>query len=139
MRTTITDTELLKALAEIPSLETLVVWDSDTDCRLITDTLLQGMTWDPASSSSLVPKLKYLKFWSNRRFSDEAFLNFVTSRADPAYNVENKPFTAELRFRFSGCLWFGCLPLAPETRARLEDLVSQGGVKFTLLDRTLNR
>ncbi|KAJ7604727.1 hypothetical protein DFH06DRAFT_1253896 [Mycena polygramma] len=129
IRAVITHGALLAALSAVPRLENLVIYDP-AGCILVSDSLLQGMTWDPTGSSSLVPKLRYVNMSSLCRFSDGAYLKFITSRANSGHNVDGRPFTVELRH-----LSKGCPQLAPETQARLADLVSKGDLKFTLINR----
>ncbi|KAJ7617583.1 hypothetical protein DFH06DRAFT_1237385 [Mycena polygramma] len=128
IRVIITDTELLCMLFELPCLQDLSVSErkSRPDHVSITEAFIQGITWNPESGASLVPRLRSLNLSSLLKFSDDAYWDFVISRVSPVKNVGDKPFTADLR-----CLRRGRRGLGPELQVRLADLVSQGVLKFT--------
>ncbi|KAJ7434051.1 hypothetical protein B0H11DRAFT_2296485 [Mycena galericulata] len=74
------DEELLECLSVLPLLEELVISDfEDEDHILITDDLLRGLVWSP-DPTCIIPKLTFLCISSLLWFSDDVFLDFVTSR-----------------------------------------------------------
>ncbi|KAJ7751741.1 hypothetical protein DFH07DRAFT_1032183 [Mycena maculata] len=85
----IPEAELLECLATLPELERLSISDhpSTLGNLLITDTLLEALTWTP---SCLFPKLSFLDLGSMLKFDDNIYLKFLLSRVDGA------PFGANL-------------------------------------------
>ncbi|KAJ7189150.1 hypothetical protein C8R46DRAFT_1244697 [Mycena filopes] len=76
----IKDTELVNCLAVFPSLEELHVWDYNDGFVVMTDSLLDSLTWT-VDGRNLVPRLNSIDFNSAMEFTNAALLQFVTSRA----------------------------------------------------------
>ncbi|KAJ7431930.1 hypothetical protein B0H11DRAFT_2128151, partial [Mycena galericulata] len=74
------DEELLECLSVLPLLKELVISDfEDENHVLITDYLLRGLVWSP-DPACIIPQLTFLCISSLLQFSDDVFLDFVTSR-----------------------------------------------------------
>ncbi|KAF7362781.1 3-beta hydroxysteroid dehydrogenase isomerase family [Mycena venus] len=92
----ITENELVHCLSDMHVLQELFVQDvggDDDDHILITDTLLQRLTWR-ADSSCLVPNLHDFSFASLFFFDDDDFIEFVESRLVPG-RTQNGPLRIE--------------------------------------------
>ncbi|KAJ6577890.1 hypothetical protein B0H19DRAFT_1229860 [Mycena capillaripes] len=126
LRVLITDEDLLRCLSGLPQLRELVI---ETECKTrpdhisTTDTLLQGLTWKPYGGS-LVPELKIFSLTSLRRFTDNAFWDFVSSRAVAGRREGNAPF--EIVLERLSC---DTLKLGPELIKRLCELMLPGELK----------
>jgi hypothetical protein len=77
------------------------------------------------ADDSLIPRLRFFGVESSLRFTDDVYLDFVTSRLVLGRNRHNKPFTTQLR----GCP--GTRELGSRLRARLSDLVRRGELQFS--------
>ncbi|KAJ6577892.1 hypothetical protein B0H19DRAFT_1370952 [Mycena capillaripes] len=129
LRVLITDEELLRCLSGLPLLRELAI---ETECKTrpdhisTTDTLLQGLTWKP-DGGSLIPKLKLFSLTSFRRFTDNAFWDFVSSRAVAGRREGNTPF--EIVLERLSC---DTRKLGPELITRLCELMLPGELKFEI-------
>ncbi|KAJ6464616.1 hypothetical protein C8R47DRAFT_1224687 [Mycena vitilis] len=94
-RMVVTEDELVECLLELPSLLNLSIQDVPPceEHTLITDSLLQRLTWT-SDTSSLVPCLSSFRVASLFRF--DRLLNFVTSRIVPG-KTNGRPFTLEMK------------------------------------------
>ncbi|KAJ7739269.1 hypothetical protein DFH07DRAFT_983792 [Mycena maculata] len=112
----ISEDELLECLTVLPLLEELYITDpADGGYNLITDTLLGSLEWEP-EQAPLVPRLLYLCSTSFLRFTESAFLDFVTSRIAWRSDEETKFCVALLPCPGSN------RELGPDAIARLSEL-----------------
>ncbi|KAJ7496414.1 hypothetical protein FB451DRAFT_1207743 [Mycena latifolia] len=93
----ITDEELLACLAVLPMLTGLVISDSggDTHDAVVTDHLLQGLTWTLDPKSCLIPRLHFFCMTTLCKYTDEAYWDFVKTRLIPGHMVV-EPFQARI-------------------------------------------
>ncbi|KAJ7453147.1 hypothetical protein FB451DRAFT_1520288 [Mycena latifolia] len=132
----ITEDELLRTLASLPSLERLVIADQHdihehSDHTLITDALLRGLAAIPTSSDlCLVPKLKYFACSSFFEFSALVYFDFISSRVGP----DRTPFHSVLRY-FSGT----ACEVEPVVLSKLLELVDKGELKFQLEEESRDK
>ncbi|KAJ7648588.1 hypothetical protein DFH06DRAFT_1476106 [Mycena polygramma] len=76
------DAQLAQCLAVLPMLNELRIWDCEDAPAVLSDELLNRLTWDPTHAlPNLVPVLRVLTVNSVLGFRDDAFLECVTSRA----------------------------------------------------------
>ncbi|KAK7053608.1 hypothetical protein R3P38DRAFT_3576652 [Favolaschia claudopus] len=119
------DTDLLRCLEVLPQLLSLDISDCTTVIS-ITDKLLEGLVYS-SGLSSLVPRLERLYLASKSKFSSQAYLDLVVSRAESCYLNSRGPFKAFL-LQQSG--WAGG-ELSSSVLEKLSELVSQKKIIFT--------
>ncbi|KAJ7097495.1 hypothetical protein C8R43DRAFT_1169126 [Mycena crocata] len=97
----ITDDELVQCLAVLPLLKTLTISDcgGDTDHVVVTDQLLQRLTYTAEVQKCLIPNLHYFNFTTLFRFTPDTYLNFLASRLVPGRTHDKAPS------RFRGEIW----------------------------------
>ncbi|KAK7013803.1 hypothetical protein R3P38DRAFT_2638931 [Favolaschia claudopus] len=107
----ITGAELLRCLDVLPMLEILSIADCistgmGNSSAVITDTLLQALTYRPDAPSLLkIPLLRYVHITSHLEFSDAAFVEFIESRVDRLWDLDTDVrFQAHLQ-AYVLCLW----------------------------------
>ncbi|KAJ6491611.1 hypothetical protein C8R47DRAFT_1121205 [Mycena vitilis] len=126
----IAEPDLLQVLSELPSLEHLgvsdhrVVGGEGEELVLVTDSLLQRLTWTSDAASCLVPRLSYLGTHTLLKFDDTVYRKFVLSRITPGRNSLG-PFEVEL-------WWYPEYhrELNSEVVAQFMELVTQGEFLF---------
>ncbi|KAK7013814.1 hypothetical protein R3P38DRAFT_3575206 [Favolaschia claudopus] len=93
----VTDIELLRCLEVLPKLRFLSVTDctssSGASATVITDTLLQKLTYVSGTASIIVPQLESLTLKTVLDFADSSYVDLIDSRAG---NDDQDMFTANL-------------------------------------------
>ncbi|KAJ6543030.1 hypothetical protein B0H19DRAFT_1035459 [Mycena capillaripes] len=124
----ITEKELIECLSQMHALLELFIQDvagsldfDRPDHTLITDLLLQKLTWR-ADSSCLVPKLTNFALASVFFFDEDTFLHFVTSRLVPGHTDDGP-----LRIQTTGLIG---QDLGAPAGARMSELQRRGYLRW---------
>lgn len=129
----ITEHDLVECLSEMEFLEELFIGDvpstvpGDADHVLITNSLLQRLTWTP-EPSCLTPKLGIFAFASLLTFDDHVLLQFVTSRLVSG-RTDDDVFELEIYWHLAAAE--RTLDQAVETR--MLELEEQGNLSWSML------
>ncbi|KAJ7026876.1 hypothetical protein C8F04DRAFT_1008707 [Mycena alexandri] len=128
LRIIISEDELLQCLVVLPLLQHLTIADSEHhgNPSLVTDHLLRRLAWI-SDENCLIPRLHSFTCTSLRTFTDEALLEFLTSRLVPRPRSEDggTPFHATVWRLFTYSREF-----SPWFHGRVHELVKRGDLVF---------